>query len=241
MKNKIQFPFILTVIALSVLSIYSCKNAGDKAEATTPSDTTAMAETQMVASAPFKVFSVSHKVKDYDAFKKVYDEYESKRTEAGLTKLAVSRDMDDPNKVYVFNRIADLQKARDFAAGQGLKEAMQRAGVTDNPVMLFVDVIRFEESPAEYKNRLRVGHKVKDFDAWLKVYDGEGKETRAAHGLIERAISRNLDDPNMVYVTFAISDLAKAKTRVNDPALKKIMTDAGVVGAPEINFYTSVD
>lgn len=87
--------------------------------------------------------------------------------------------------------------------------------------MLYVDVVRFEESPAENKDRLRVGHKVKDFDAWLKVYDAEGKETRAENGLVDRAISRNIDDPNIIYVTFAISDLAKAKARLADPALKR--------------------
>jgi len=241
MKNKIQILFFLTVVALSILSITSCKNAGDKTDAVTAVDSTAMSTDTVAAFEPFKVFSVSHSVKDFDAWKKVYDEHESKRTEAGLTKLAVTRDMDDPNKVYVFNRVADLQKARDFAADPGLKEAMQKGGVTGTPVILFVDVVRFEESPAENKDRLRVGHKVKDFDAWLKVYDAEGKETRAAHGLVDRAISRNIDDPNMIYVTFAISDLAKAKARLADPALKKIMTDAGVVGEPEIRFYSSVD
>lgn len=241
MKNKIQFPFFLTVVALSILSVTSCKNAGDKSELAVSADSTGMTTDTVVAFEPFKVFSVSHTVKDFDAWKKVYDEHESKRAEAGFTKLAVSRDMDDPSKVYVFNRIADLQKARDFAKDPGLKEAMQKGGVTGTPVMLYVDVIRFAESPAENKDRLRVGHKVKDFDAWLKVYDAEGKETRAAHGLIDRAISRNVDDLNMVYITFAISDLAKAKARLNDPALKQIMTDAGVIGAPEINFYSIVD
>lgn len=49
------------------------------------------------------------------------------RTEAGMTKLAVCRDMDNPNKVYVFNKIADVEKAKGFAADPKLKEAMQKA------------------------------------------------------------------------------------------------------------------
>jgi len=241
MKNKIQFPFFLTVIALSILSITSCKNAGDKSELAVSADTTAMSADTVTSFEPFKVFSVSHTVKDFDAWKKVYDEGEGMRIEAGMTKLAVCRDMDNPNKVYVFNKIADVEKAKGFAADPKLKEAMQKGGVTGTPVMLYVDVVRFEESPAENKDRLRVGHKVKDFDAWLKVYDAEGKETRAENGLVDRAISRNIDDPNIIYVTFAISDLAKAKARLADPALKKIMTEAGVIGAPETYFYSSVD
>ena len=46
---------------------------------------------------------------------------------------------------------------------------------------------------------------------------------------------KNLDES----ATFAVSDMAKA--RLNDPALKKIMTDAGVIGKPAIDFYTSVE
>jgi quinol monooxygenase YgiN len=190
---------------------------------------------------PFKVMSVTHTVRNFDVWKKSYDEHENMRVANGLTKLAVCRDMDSPNKVYVFVKIADVQKAKDFATNPELKEAMQKGGVNSVPSFLYVDVVRFEESSTANKGRVRIGHKVKDFDAWLKAYDAEGKETRANNGLIDRAISRDLTDPNMVYVTFAISDLAKAKARVKDPSLKKIMTEAGVMSEPVVNFYTSVD
>ena len=235
MKNLLLFGLCV------MITFASCKNAGDKTDATVTVDSTAMSADTVVAFVPFKVFSVTHTVKDFDAWKKIYDEYESARIEAGLTKLAVSRDMENPNKVYVFNRMADLKKAKDFGANPKLKEAMQKGGVTGAPVFGYSDVVRFEESPAELKDRVRIGHKVKDFDVWLKAYDAEGKETRAANGLIDRAISRTIDDPNMIYVTFVISDMAKAKARIADPALKKLMTEAGVMSAPEINFYTSID
>lgn len=225
----------------AVFSLASCKNVGDKTDTTVAVDSTAMSADTVVAFVPFKVVSVTHTVKDFDAWKKIYDEKESARNEAGLTKLSVSRDMENPNKVYVFNRLADLQKAKDFGADPKLKEAMQKGGVNSAPVFVYFDVVRFDDTPAEFKDRVRIVHKVKDFDAWLKVYDAEGKETRAANGLIDRAVARNIDDPNMIYVTFAISDMAKAKARIADPALKKLMSEAGVMNEPEINYFTSVD
>ncbi len=48
---------------------------------------------------------------------------------------------------------------------------------------------------------------------------------------------KNLDES----ATFAVSDMAKAKARLKDPALKKIMTDAGVISEPVFEFYTSVE
>jgi quinol monooxygenase YgiN len=226
---------------IAMLAFASC-NSGTEQTATAPTDTaaaTAVAETP--AFEPFKVIAVSHTVKDFDVFKKVYDEHESMRTESGITRLTLGRDADNPNKVYVFNKIADLQKARDFAASPALKAAMEKAGVTGAPTINFAEVLRFDEATASMKDRVRIAHKVKDFDAWLKVYDTEGKETRASHGVVDRALSRDIDDPSMVYVSFAISDMTKAKARLNDPALKALMMEAGVIGEPVISFFTVVE
>ena len=78
---------------------------------------------------------------------------------------------------------------------------------------------------------------MKNFDEWVKVFDGEGSQTRADNGLEDLALGRGIDDPNMVHIVFAVTDMAKAKARLANPALKKLMEDAGVVGAPTITFY----
>jgi hypothetical protein len=235
---------IFTMIALmAMFSFTSCKKESDKDVSTeaTVTDTIATVAEETKVFEPFQVMVVSHTVKNYDVWKKGFDEDELNRSASGLTLRALARGTNNPNQVYVFLNIADLQKAKGFAASPKLKEVMQKVGVTGKPEIIYVDVVRFEESPSEFKDRIRISHKVKDFDAWLKVYDTEGTETRTSNGLIERAISRNIDDPNMIYVTFAVSDMAKAKARLKDPELKKIMTEAGVISEPVIDFYTSVD
>ena len=234
----------VTMIALMAMFTFtSCKKESDKVvtKETKVEETKAPVAEKTPVFEPFKLMAVTHIVKDFDVWKKSFDEHESMRTANGITLRAMGRDMKNPNKVYIFLKIADLQKAKDFAASPNLKEAMQKGGVISKPEIIYVDILRFEESPAEFKDRLRVSHKVKDFDTWLKAYDAEGKETRLTNGLIDRAISRDIDDPNMVYITFAVSDMAKAKARLNDPALKKIMTDGGVISKPVIDFYKSVD
>ena len=233
-----------TMIALMVMFTFtSCKKESDKEVTTEPKveENKAPVAEKAPVFEPFKLVAVTHIVKDFDTWKKSFDEHESMRTANGLTLRAIGRDMKNPNKVLVFLKIDDLQKAKDFVGSPNLKEAMQKGGVISKPEIVYVDIVRFEESPAEFKDRIRVAHKVKDFDAWLKVYDEEGGATRSAHGLIDRAISRNIDDPNMIYITFAVSDMAKAKARLDDPTLKKIMTDGGVISKPVIDFYTSVD
>ncbi len=221
-----------TMIALMAMFTFtSCKKENDK-KATTEAPVEELAApvpSEVPVFEPFKVMAVTHIVKDFDVFKKTFDEHESMRTSFGVKLLAMGRDMKNQNNILIFLKIDDLQKAKDFGVSPNLKEAMQKSGLIGKPEIIFADVLRFEESPAEIKDRLRVGHKVKDFDAWLKVYDLEGRESRASNGLIDRAISRNIDDPNTVYITFAVSDMTKAKARLKSAELKKIMTDAGVL------------
>jgi quinol monooxygenase YgiN len=231
------------IALMAMFSFASCKKESDKDVTTeaTVTDTTATVADEAPAFEPFQVMAVSHIVKDFDTWKKGFDEDEMNRSASGLTLRALARGIDNPNNVFIFLNVADLQKAKDFGTSPKLKDIMQKLGVMSKPEIIYVDIVRFEESPAEFKDRIRVSHKVKDFDAWLKVYDTEGTETRTSNGLIERAISRNIDDPNMIYVTFAVSDIAKAKARLKDPALKKIMTEAGVISEPIFDFYTNVD
>ena len=243
--KKLRLCTVLTMIS-AVFFTTACNNAATDKEASADTVITTKPEDKPAVSTPaafvpFKVITVTQTVKDFAAWKIVYDANDSMRLANGLTKLAICRDDANPNKVYVFLKIADLQKAKDFAASPALKAAMLKAGGVGLPTFLYSDVPRFEESPVELKGRVRIACKVKDFDAWLKGYDAEGKATRAVNGLVDRAISRNINEPNLIYITFAISDLAKAKARFNSPELKKIREDAGVISEPVIDFYTSVD
>jgi quinol monooxygenase YgiN len=149
--------------------------------------------------------------------------------------------MDDSNMVIVFDKVTEGQKAKDFAVLPKLKENMKKAGVIGVPIAYYADVIRNDDAKTELKDRVMVIHKVKDFNAWLKVYDGESMSTRKEHGLIDRGLARDMDDPNKVYLVFAISDMEKAKARIASEDLKKMMTDAGVEGPPQFLYYRVVD
>jgi hypothetical protein len=134
-----------------------------------------------------------------------------------------------------------VKKAKEFSMLPNLKEAMQKGGVVGVPTFDFIHVIRFDTSKGSSNNRLEIVHKVKDFGAWLKVFDNEGSATRAGYGMVDKGLARGADDSTMVYILFVVTDTAKAMARGNSPELKKIMTDAGVVGAPRIRMFREVE
>jgi quinol monooxygenase YgiN len=189
------------------------------------------------AIAPFKIMLIKHTVANYEKWKPAFDAHSSVRKEYGQTDLDLLREIDNPNQLLIVQKISDVQKAKAFTVLPDLKETMEKARVTSAPEFFYYNVVRNEDSKINTKERIMVTHKVKDFDAWVKVYDGEGKATRASEGMVDRVLARGIDDPNIVHIVFAVTDMVKAKAAINSEAKKKLMKSAGVEGVPTIEFY----
>jgi len=239
--------FFKPLFALSLsLVVFACNNSTDEkddASAMATDSTSASSTTASPAPAsftPFDVVEITHTVKDYEKWRPFFDADSANRKAHGLGDIAVGRNISDSNKILIALKVSDTAKAMAFAADPKLKEAMDKAGVISKPEFTFFHVIRFNPDSKE-KQWVLVTHKVKDFDAWLKVFDAEGTASRAGDGLIDVVLARGVEDSNLVHLVFDISDMAKAKARMNDPAFKKLMTDAGVIGAPKIEFYNSAE
>jgi hypothetical protein len=81
-------------------------------------------------------------VKDYDAWKKVFDGHKQARLDAGLTDRAVSQAVGDPHKVFVVLVVSDMKKAEDFAKSKDLKDKMAEGGVEGAPDVFFYHVVK---------------------------------------------------------------------------------------------------
>src|SRR6185437_14622673 len=108
------------------------------------------------------------------------------------------------------------------------------------PDLEFFKVIRFNPNSHE-KQWVVITHKVKDFDAWQKVFDTEGSAIRASDGLVDVVLARGIEDSNLVQIVFDITDMAKAKASMNSADKKKLMMSAGVEGAPKIEYFNTAE
>jgi hypothetical protein len=86
---------------------------------------------------------VRHKVADFSKWKPVYDDHLPARQKAGLKKVYLLRNIDDPHEVVLLFEAEDVQRARDFAASADLRETMQQSGVVDRT--LTFSIRKFEE------------------------------------------------------------------------------------------------
>jgi hypothetical protein len=83
---------------------------------------------------------VSHDVRDYDAWRIVYDGLDGYRKQNGIVGHAVNQQLGTPNRVIVYHQAEQPGTLRTFVASTELKEAMQRGGVAGRPDIQFVQV-----------------------------------------------------------------------------------------------------
>jgi hypothetical protein len=80
-----------------------------------------------------------HRVRDYPAWRQVYDTFKPQEQAAGVTAESVYRAKDDPNNVLVLLTFRTMAEAEAFVANPEVREAMQRSGVEGEPRFEFFD------------------------------------------------------------------------------------------------------
>lgn len=80
---------------------------------------------------------VKHHVDDYNNWKRVYDSVAPLRKESGVTSASVYRDSSDPKTIIITHQFKDMNAAKSFADSEGLKSAMENAGVNGHPEFWF--------------------------------------------------------------------------------------------------------
>ena len=72
-------------------------------------------------------------------------------------------------------------------------------------------------------------HKVRDYDRWRAVFDGDAADREAAGCLGARVVS-NADDPEEVVVLFEWDGQERARQRIESATLGREFEEAGVSG-----------
>jgi hypothetical protein len=230
----------IVIITAIVLISFSCNNK-DESKTGAVTEKTSAATTSIPVKpnfSPYTMLIVEQPIPSIDLWLPVFTAHESERKAIGLNVLRIGRNIDDSNSVLIKMSADDLNKAKEFA--EALKEDMRKAGRTVDPKFSFLNVLRDDSINTDIKERAIVSYHVKDFDKWLKVYDEKGKATREPHGLIDLGLARGVDDPNTVYILFAISNIKKARARLASSELRRILRNAGVDSRMTVSYYKVV-
>jgi hypothetical protein len=228
-SNNMKFVKMSTGLLMSACLVLfnSCNSGGDKKPAADSTPPVVAA----VPAAPKDVMIVKHKVANYAKWKTGYDSGDSIRMANGLHNYVIGRGIEDSNTVIVAMWVNDVEKAKTFASSPMLKDAMKQHGVISTPEIDYLHRVSADTTTLPSMDRVMLKHKVKDFDAWKKVYD-EDKKNRMDAGLTDRSVSTTVGDNHMVSLVFAFSDMAKLKAFMSSKELAEKMKAGGVEGPP---------
>ncbi len=84
---------------------------------------------------------VRHRIGDFDQWKKVFDESDDLRRQYGIGQGWIFRDAEAPQWITVMLSCQDRERAREFMGLDSIKDMIQRAGVQDEPTIMFVEQV----------------------------------------------------------------------------------------------------
>ena len=77
--------------------------------------------------------------------------------------------------------------------------------------------------------------RVSDFGQWKRIFDSHDQAHQNA-GLRLLHVWRSIDDPNLVFSQFEVTDLAKARAFTSAPEVEDAKSASGVVDTPDVWF-----
>jgi hypothetical protein len=79
------------------------------------------------------LLAVQHTVRDYPAWRDIYDSLDEVERDWGVTSASVHQLAETPHTVLVLRHFATVAQVRGFLTCREIQAAMERAGVEGNP------------------------------------------------------------------------------------------------------------
>ncbi len=183
---------------------------------------------------PTTAVVVTHEVENYETWKRAFDQHASSRKSAGIVSTHINRDSAQPNLLSVYMAGNDPAKLASFLSSQELMSTMLDAGVKGPPRIAKVTPVE-DKTQKDALAGMIVRHKVTDYAAWKRGFDGHA-DARASAGILGHAINRDADDPNVVIVYLQARSIDQLRAFAKSASLADAVKGAGVTSAPEVSF-----
>ena len=78
------------------------------------------------------------KVADFEKWKQIFDSHSEAHRQSGLQLQQLLRNMDDPNDLFYWFEVTDMEKARGFVSSPDVPEAKRQSGVVGDTEIFFL-------------------------------------------------------------------------------------------------------
>jgi hypothetical protein len=184
---------------------------------------------------------VVHKVKDFAAWKPVFDADEPARKAAGVTAHGLQVDTTNPKNVSIWLGTANLATVEAWGASPELKAKMKEAGVVGKPTITSLNhAAASTPSGKMFKYGAMIDLKVKDYAAFKTSFDA-GEQLRTDNAIGAWAIAQDPKDANHLTLWLESDDKDKLAAFVKSKELKAQQKEGGIKGAAKASVWESVE
>jgi hypothetical protein len=174
---------------------------------------------------------IMYDVTNVGVWQRTYDEFTD-----SAARIGFMTNRDYPNNLFVFEWTADHESARKRLNSEEMKSFMRDAGITTDPIVVYYDIKRFEDTTVSDKLRLAIGVEIKDYDVWEDYFDGE-EPTRNQAGLTLLGLATDAMNPKQVYMIFSAADYDQVIQMTKTDEYKQVLAESGVIGDPVLTWW----
>jgi len=185
---------------------------------------------------------IVHTVKDYDAWKAVFDGNVEARKAAGILGNSLMRGLDNDKSVAIYMPATDVEKLKAFLGDEALKAKMKEGGVKGKPTVYLIKVAGEQHAPPSTGSELvsaLVKYDTKDFAAFKTGFEAQS-DARTAADIVGYGIAQGVDKETEAYVYLESTDATKLKAYLDAKETKAAMKAAGAKGQPKPSYYKEV-
>lgn len=178
---------------------------------------------------------VIHEVKDYDAWKPVFDSHIEARKQAGILGEGVMRGVANDKQVVIYLPASDAEKVKAMLDAKDTKDKMKEGGVKGKPTILIFKDAGGKMAPPDKTGLYGaiLQYNVKDFAAFKAALEGQ-EPARSTAGIIGYGLGSGVEKDTQAMVYLQSDDAAKIKTYLDAKETKAAMKEAGAKGLPKV-------
>jgi len=194
------------------------------------------ADTGASLTGPLPMFGaiVLQRVKDYDAWRAVFDDLLPQRRQAGFAAQGIMRGVDDARLVAVWLAVTDVAQAKTFFRSAAVRAREARAGLLSrSQVRLSSNVVARMEPGRRGLHAALVALRVDDLSRFSAAFANQG-DARARAGIVGYALSQDVDDARRAYVYLQSESAVQLRKYISAVETRQRWRDAGMLGNPSV-------
>lgn len=223
-------------LALVILILCQCSQSGQKQ--TTVSEEEARPVTKASATDNIRsgtALSGMFKVQDVAKWQAVFNGEVSKSAQIGMMQ-----NLDDPKLVFNMIWTNTHAEGREIMTSARTENLLNEGTISSEPDFTLYNINYYNADRLTDSLRLAITFEVINYEMWKGDFDRD-ESSRQEAGLKLIGMASSAENKNKIYLLFGTNDKQTAYDFVSSPGMESALSEAGVIGEPNMSWWRVIN